>query len=119
MIWRKPVKTAPKACWTAVKTAWSCTRRIRPTAFSRQADAAQQQLELSSQPFVEALLLSLQGFDQARATALLERVLPQQSTLERALALTWLQRSIEQAAPAVALAPGEGWAAKQGATGET
>ncbi|MGO4323429.1 alpha-2-macroglobulin family protein [Pseudomonas sp. KB_12] len=90
-----------------------------PAAFSRQADAAQQQLELSSQPFVEALVLSLRSFDQARATALLERVLPQQSTLERALALTWLQRSIEQAAPAVALAPGEGWVAKQGATGET
>jgi uncharacterized protein YfaS (alpha-2-macroglobulin family) len=40
---------------------------------------------------------------------LLQRLLPQQSTLERALALTWLQRSIEQASPTIALAPGEGW----------
>ena len=90
-----------------------------PDAFSRQLPAAQQKLEVSAQPFAEALVLSLQAFDQARSAALLERLLPQQSTLERALALTWLQRSIEQASPAVALAPGEGWKARQGATGET
>ncbi|SFH41766.1 alpha-2-macroglobulin [Pseudomonas sp. NFACC45] len=100
----------------------SLARQVKvplPEAFSRQLDAAQQQLDVSSQPFVEALSLSLQSFDQARAKALLERLLPQQSTLERALALTWLQRSIEQAAPAVALTPGEGWKARQGVTGET
>lgn len=100
----------------------SLARQVKvplPEAFSRQLDAAQQQMDVSSQPFVEALSLSLQSFDQARAKALLERLLPQQSTLERALALTWLQRSIEQAAPAVALTPGEGWKARQGATGET
>ncbi|MCG6575841.1 alpha-2-macroglobulin family protein [Pseudomonas sp. AF32] len=90
-----------------------------PDAFSRQLPAAQQKLEVSAQPFAEALVLSLQAFDQARSAALLERLLPQQSTLERALALTWLQRSIEQASPAVALTPGEGWKARQGATGET
>ncbi|UVL83371.1 alpha-2-macroglobulin family protein [Pseudomonas sp. B21-028] len=90
-----------------------------PDAFNRQLAAAQQQLDVSVEPFTEALVLSLQTFDQARSAALLERLLPQQSTLERALALTWLQRSIEQASPAEALTPGEGWKARQGATGET
>ncbi|MFS2092324.1 alpha-2-macroglobulin [Pseudomonas sp. Pseusp11] len=89
-----------------------------PPAFSRQVDAAQQQVAVSAQPFVEALNLSLQAFDQAHAQALLQRLLPQQSTLERALALTWLQRSIEQASPTIALAPGEGWKKRYSDTGE-
>ncbi|MFJ2463894.1 alpha-2-macroglobulin family protein [Pseudomonas sp. NPDC087615] len=89
-----------------------------PETFSRQVGAAQQRLAVSSQPFAEALNLSLQAFDQARATALLQRLLPQQSTLERALALSWLQRSIAQASPTIALMPGEGWKKNYGATGE-
>ncbi|VVO30959.1 alpha-2-macroglobulin family protein [Pseudomonas fluorescens] len=89
-----------------------------PEVFTRQLADAQQRLDVSSQPFAEALNLSLQGFDQAHAQALLQRLLPQQSTLERALALIWLQRSIEQASPAVALTPGEGWKQEQGATGD-
>jgi len=89
-----------------------------PDAFNRQLAAAQQRLSVSSQPFAEALNLSLQPFDQARAQALLQRLLPQQSTLERALALTWLQRSIAQASPTIALTPGEGWKKNYGATGE-
>jgi uncharacterized protein YfaS (alpha-2-macroglobulin family) len=89
-----------------------------PPAFSRQVDAAQQQVAASAQPFVEALNLSLQAFDQAHAQALLQRLLPQQSTLERALALIWLQRSIEQASPTIALAPGEGWKKRYSDTGE-
>lgn len=89
-----------------------------PEAFNRQVGAAQQRLAGSSQPFAEALNLSLQAFDQARATALLQRLLPQQSTLERALALTWLQRSIAQASPTIALTPGEGWKKNYGTTGE-
>ncbi|MFJ3369386.1 alpha-2-macroglobulin family protein [Pseudomonas sp. NPDC086251] len=90
-----------------------------PDAVNRQLPDAQQRLAVSSQPFAEALNLSLQPFDQAHATALLQRLLPQQSTLERALALTWLQRSIEQASPTIALAPGEGWKKQYGDTGET
>ncbi|MBX8474243.1 alpha-2-macroglobulin family protein [Pseudomonas cichorii] len=89
-----------------------------PEAFSRQLPDAQQRLAVSSQPFVEALNLSLQGFDQGRAHALLQRLLPQQSTLERALALSWLQRSIEQASPTIALAPREGWKKRYGDSGE-
>lgn len=89
-----------------------------PDAFNRQLPDAQQRLAVSSQPFAEALNLSLQAFDQAHAQALLQRLLPQQSTLERALALTWLQRSIEQASPTIALAPGEGWKKNYGDTGE-
>ncbi|WP_122315260.1 alpha-2-macroglobulin [Pseudomonas cichorii] len=86
--------------------------------FSRQLPEAQQRLAVSSQPFAEALNLSLQGFDQARAQALLQRLLPQQSTLERALALSWLQNSIQQASPTIALAPGEGWKKRYGDSGE-
>ncbi|MEB0226560.1 alpha-2-macroglobulin family protein [Pseudomonas sp. 10S4] len=89
-----------------------------PDAFNRQLTDAQQRLAVSSQPFAEALNLSLQAFDQAHAQALLQRLLPQQSTLERALALSWLQRSIEQASPTIALAPGEGWKKRYGDTGE-
>lgn len=89
-----------------------------PDAFNRQLPDAQQRLAVSSQPFAEALNLSLQAFDQAHAQALLQRLLPQQSTLERALALTWLQRSIEQASPTIALAPGDGWKKNYGDTGE-
>ncbi|WP_213941570.1 alpha-2-macroglobulin [Pseudomonas sp. dw_612] len=89
-----------------------------PDAFNRQLPDAQQRLAVSSQPFAEALNLSLQAFDQAHAQQLLQRLLPQQSTLERALALSWLQRSIEQASPTIALAPGEGWKKRYGDTGE-
>jgi uncharacterized protein YfaS (alpha-2-macroglobulin family) len=89
-----------------------------PDAFNRQLPDAQQRLAVNSQPFAEALNLSLQTFDQAHAQALLQRLLPQQSSLERALALTWLQRSIEQASPTVALAPGAGWKKEHGDTGE-
>ncbi|GFM81345.1 UPF0192 protein [Pseudomonas cichorii] len=91
---------------------------IMPEAFSRQLPGAQQRLDVSSEPFAEALSLSLKAFDQERARALLQRLLPQQSTLERALALSWLQRSIEQASPTIALAPGEGWKKRYGASGE-
>lgn len=94
------------------------SRVALPDAFNRQLADAQERLAVSSQPFAEALNLSLQPFDQARAQALLQRLLPQQSTLERGLALTWLQRSIEQASPTIALAPGEGWKKQHGATGE-
>jgi len=90
-----------------------------PDVFDHQLAAAQQRLAVSSQPFVEALNLSLQAFDPARAQALLQRLLPQQSTLERALALTWLQRSIEQTSPPVAVEPGEGWKKQHGDSGET
>lgn len=89
-----------------------------PDAFNRQVPDAQQRLAVSSQPFAEALNLSLQAFDQAHAQQLLQRLLPQQSTLERALALSWLQHSIEQASPTIALAPGEGWKKNYGDTGE-
>jgi hypothetical protein len=51
-----------------------------PEAFNRQVADAQQRVAVSSQPFAEALNLSLQPFDQARAQALLQRLLPQQST---------------------------------------
>lgn len=88
-------------------------------AFVSQLEEAQQQLDLSSQPSAQALNLSLKPFDQGAARALLQRLLPSQSTLERALALTWLQHSVAQSAPTVALKPGPGWQQQQGASGES
>ena len=89
-----------------------------PDAFSKQLPAAEQRLGASSQPFASALNLSIKPFNADLAQDLLQRLLPQQSTLERALALTWLQRSVEQTPKMVNLTPGEGWQARQGGTGE-
>ncbi len=93
-------------------------RMKMPWGLSLQLPDAQKRLEASSDPFAEALSLSQLRFDQERARALLQRLLPQQPTLERALALSWLQDGIEQASPTVALAPGEGWKKRYGASGE-
>ncbi|MBC9252171.1 hypothetical protein A9179_18010 [Pseudomonas alcaligenes] len=90
-----------------------------PAAFSTGLEAARQSVADSRQPFAEAVRLA-QGRPQPQeVNALLQRLAPEQATLERALALTWLNNSIEQAAPASVPAPGAGWAAQQGATGET
>src|SRR5471032_1162962 len=89
-----------------------------PDAFSKQLPAAEQRLGASSQPFASALNLSIKPFNADLAQDLLQRLLPQQSTLERALALTWLQRSVEQTPKMVNLTPGEGWKAREGGTGE-
>jgi uncharacterized protein YfaS (alpha-2-macroglobulin family) len=61
----------------------------------------------------------LNGVDQAQAKALLQRLAPEQSTLERALALTWLQAASQQKAAVSELKPGEGWQAQQRPSGET
>jgi len=90
-----------------------------PAAFAEQLGQAQETVSASEHPFVSALKLKLAGADQAQAKALLERLAPEQSTLERALALTWLQAASQQQALPSELKPGEGWVAEQRASGET
>ena len=89
-----------------------------PPAFAGQLADARRQLDTSAQPFAQALALSLQAFDVAKARALLPRLQGQQPTLERALALAWLQRSAELATTDASLQPGEGWQRREGQSGE-
>ncbi|MES2820699.1 MAG: alpha-2-macroglobulin [Pseudomonadota bacterium] len=90
-----------------------------PAAFAGQLDQARARLEASQQPFAETLKLKLAPLDPARAQALLQRLAPEQSTLERALALTWLHAAIQQSPQPSALNPGVGWQAEQRPSGET
>ncbi|ANI18359.1 hypothetical protein A9C11_05490 [Pseudomonas citronellolis] len=89
-----------------------------PAAFAKQLDGARLKVNNSDQPFAQAVQLSLAAPDVNRARALLARLGPQQSTLERALALTWLQRALAQAPAAEPLKPGKDWAEQQGPSGE-
>ncbi|GLU37502.1 alpha-2-macroglobulin [Pseudomonas sp. NBRC 100443] len=89
-----------------------------PAAFAKQLDGARLKVNGSDQPFAQAVQLSLAAPDVNRARALLARLGPQQSTLERALALTWLQRALAQAPAAEPLKPGKDWAEQQGPSGE-
>jgi len=89
----------------------------QPPAFASGLEEARQRVATSGQPFAAALDLSLKPATADQVRDLLQRLLPQQSTLERALALSWLQRSIEQAPKPTTLAPGVDWQAAQGATG--
>ncbi|CDF85918.1 UPF0192 protein [Pseudomonas knackmussii B13] len=91
---------------------------VLPDAFAKQLDGARQTLGQSDQPFAQAVQLSLTAPDASRARALLTRLGPQQSTLERALALTWLQRALVQAPAAAPLKLGKDWAEQQGPSGE-
>ncbi|WP_421020848.1 hypothetical protein, partial [Klebsiella pneumoniae] len=72
----------------------------------------------SQQPFTEAVGLYVNGADRQRAAALLKRLAPGQATLERALALTWLQRSLGQDDEAIALKPQGDWRAAEGTSGD-
>lgn len=89
-----------------------------PAALDAQLGAARERLSASQQPFAEALGLYLNGADPVRAAALLKRLAPGQSTVERALALTWLQRSLDKAGPDLAIAPQGDWQAREGDSGE-
>ncbi|WP_235981343.1 alpha-2-macroglobulin family protein [Aquipseudomonas ullengensis] len=90
-----------------------------PAAFSAGLDGARERVAASTHPFAEAVRLSHGKVDPEQANALLQRLAPEQSTLERALALTWLAQALQQAAPASVATPGAGWLAQQGASGET
>ncbi|GLK89131.1 alpha-2-macroglobulin family protein [Pseudomonas turukhanskensis] len=91
----------------------------QPAAFSAQLAEAQALVNASEHPFVASLKAKLAGVDQAQAKALLQRLAPEQSTLERALALTWLQAASQQKTAPSELQPGEGWQAQQRPSGES
>ncbi|HLD64997.1 MAG TPA: alpha-2-macroglobulin, partial [Pseudomonas sp.] len=97
----------------------SKTQVALPDTFIGQLDAARQVLATSQQPFAETLKLKLAPLDPLRAQAVLQRLAPEQSTLERALALTWLHAAVQQSPQPSALTPGAGWQAEQRPSGET
>lgn len=89
-----------------------------PEVFTAQLAQAREVLAASRQPFAEAVRLRLAPADQGGVVALLQRLAAEQSTLERALALTWLRGAVAQAAPGAAPSPGAGWQVGEGASGE-
>lgn len=89
-----------------------------PDALAAQVGAARERLAASQQPFGEAIGLYVNGADRERAAALLKRLAPGQATLERALALTWLQRSLGQDSEDIVLKPQGDWHAAEGTSGE-
>ncbi|TBU89501.1 hypothetical protein DNK44_16940 [Pseudomonas dryadis] len=72
----------------------------------------------SGSPFVEAVGLYLNHPDRYQAQRLLRQMAPAQAGLERALALTWLQPSLDLQASTDSLAPEGDWRAGQGASGD-
>ncbi|MDO9618596.1 MAG: alpha-2-macroglobulin [Pseudomonas sp.] len=89
-----------------------------PPSFKVQLEQAEGVLVASDHPFAEAIKLTLAVPDQARAVALLQRLAPEQSTLERALVLTWLKRVIEEVPVLAAPELGAGWLAQPSTSGE-
>ncbi|MGQ0799683.1 MAG: alpha-2-macroglobulin family protein [Pseudomarimonas sp.] len=57
-------------------------------------DAARRQLLASDLPFAHAVSMHRQPLNATEVSGLFARLAPQQATLERALALTWLQQEI-------------------------
>ncbi|MCT6022081.1 alpha-2-macroglobulin family protein, partial [Pseudomonas aeruginosa] len=84
-----------------------------------QAETATQRLREAGLPLTDALLASRSAVDGQQASALLHRLAPAHSTLERALALTWLQGALAQAPQGKLPQPPKDWQAQRGATGET
>nr|WP_084306859.1 alpha-2-macroglobulin [Pseudomonas flavescens] len=84
-----------------------------------QMDAARGRLAESQSPFVDAVGLYLDGPDRQRAQRLLGELAPAQAGLERALALTWLQPSLDLRGTQPALVLQGDWQAVEGASGET
>lgn len=90
-----------------------------PAPLAAQAETATQRLREAGLPFTDALLASRSAVDGQQASALLQRLAPAQSTLERALALTWLQGALAQAPQGKLPQPPKDWQAQRGASGET
>src|SRR5690606_31579941 len=70
------------------------SRVALPARFAAGLGAARERVAASSHPFAEAVRLSRGPLDPLQINALLQRLTPAQATLERALALTWLQRRL-------------------------
>ena len=89
-----------------------------PQGFAKQLDAARLKLNTSDQPFARAVQLYSGSVDAGRARALLQSLAPQQSTLERALALTWMQRAVADAPTAELPKPVADWKEDHSTTGD-
>jgi uncharacterized protein YfaS (alpha-2-macroglobulin family) len=84
--------------------------RRMPAALAAQLPDARATLAGDDDPFVQSLLLlGADRPDPARAAALLARIGPDMPTMERAIALTWLQRALggRPGAPAPDLSPAD------------
>lgn len=89
-----------------------------PTAFVAELPAAWERVRVSRHPLAAALRLSRGWTDAGSLPGLLQQLAPQPSTLERALALTWLHQAVEQAPATAPPDPGEGWQLDPGASGD-
>lgn len=84
-----------------------------------QVEAARGRLAASQSPFVDAVALYLDGPNRQQAQRLLSELAPAQAGLERALALTWLQPSLDLRGTQPVLVPQGDWQAIEGPSGET
>ncbi|KJK01621.1 hypothetical protein UB43_06105 [Pseudomonas sp. 21] len=89
-----------------------------PPGFAKQLDGARLKLNTSDQPFARAVQLYSGSVDASRARALLLSLAPQQSTVERALALTWMQRAVAEAPAAELPKPVVDWKEGHSTTGD-
>lgn len=89
-----------------------------PQGFAKQLDGARLKLNTSDQPFARAVQLYSGSVDASRARALLLSLAPQQSTVERALALTWMQRAVAEAPAAELPKPVADWKEGHSTTGD-
>lgn len=89
-----------------------------PQGFAKQLDGARLKLNTSDQPFARAVQLYSGSVDASRARALLLSLAPQQSTVERALALTWMQRAVADTPVAELPKPVADWKESHSTTGD-
>jgi uncharacterized protein YfaS (alpha-2-macroglobulin family) len=70
-------------------------KQTLPAPLAAAVDAARQALATNSSPFVQSLLVLEQGHPEpSRANALLAGISTDMPTMERAIALTWLQKAL-------------------------
>lgn len=84
-------------------------RLAAPAALQEARAGAEARLAASALPFARALRLRIGGAAAGEASALLQALAPEQSTLERALALAWLAPAAGDAGAVDGIEPGAGW----------
>ncbi len=90
-----------------------------PAEFAVSAKDAQKILGASTLPFIQGLSFFSAANDTAQMVKLFQRLTPAQTTLERALILSWLSGHLREATPAVAVTPKPDWQAATGIGGGT
>ncbi|WP_447589367.1 alpha-2-macroglobulin family protein [Aquipseudomonas campi] len=89
-----------------------------PRDFAEEIDLARVQVADSVHPFAETVILAQSAPDAERTARLLKSLAPEQSTLERALALTWLQHAVGKTTANEVIELDKNWRVRTGATGE-